>query len=98
MGQKKVGISGELLTEMITEGWQAGSADEVVRCIEGLPPGAMFVRSYVEPRWNTVEPRMFVAYLVYEHPGWPDEPPGYLLSELRVTFQRVEANAKHPEP
>ena len=93
MGRKQVAISGELFTEMITEGWQAGGETEAIRCIEGLPPGATFVRSYIEPCWNTIEPKQFIAYLVYEHPDWPEQPGGFLLTEQCVIFQRVEVNA-----
>ena len=45
MGKRVVKVSSELLTEMITEGWQAGGDDEIVRCIKGLPSDATFVGS-----------------------------------------------------
>ena len=48
MGHRRIRISGELLTEMLTEGWQAGGPDEAYRCVKGLLPGATFVGADVE--------------------------------------------------
>ena len=94
MGKRIVSISGELFTEMITEGWQAGGTGEVVRCIEGLPEGAKYlgidaIDDVVYQR--DAEPRLFIVRLLYEHPDWPDTPVGEPLENQRVTFQRIRA-------
>ena len=89
MGKRIVSISGELFTEMITEGFQAGDEVESVRCIEGLPEGAKFLGidaiDDVVYRRDT-EPRLFTVRLLYEHPDWPDCGPPYPMQQ--VTFQR----------
>ena len=75
MGRRIVRISGELFTEMITEGWQCGGHSEVVRCIKGLPAGAKYVGAGMlyEIGDRMAEPRHFAVKLFYDHPDWPDD-------------------------
>lgn len=94
MGHRIISISGELFTEMATEGWQAGGPTGIVRCIEGLPEGARFVASSAERRWAPVEPGLFVVHLLYYHPDWPDVPPGEPYPRQPVTFERVEIDER----
>ena len=60
MGQRRVCISHQLLTEMITKGYWAAQ----LKCTEGLPEGAKLVGSTM--RGADVD-------LIYEHPDWGDE-------------------------
>ena len=91
MGMRRVSISGELLTEMLTEGWQAGGPDEAVRCVKGLLPGARFIGSNIATygRKRAAEPSVFTVYLFYQHPDWSDD-----LEEIDVVFERIQEDGE----
>lgn len=80
MGLRRVVVSRELVTEIMTEGW-AGAAG---RCVEGLPPGAEL--------WQVVggdhNPMLFT--LVFRHPDWPDLPPDSPDTFITPTYSRDE--------
>lgn len=79
---KRVELSVTLLAEMLTEGWTVGT-ERIVRCVGGLPPGAQYVRGWVDES-------MCIVNLVFTHPAFPEVPWGEPIPILDVTL-RTEA-------
>ncbi len=71
-------ISGMLYKELFTK-----ETMSFVRCTEGLPEGAAFVRSYYNERKDMVT-------LVWEHPTFADVPEGGIVPELEVEFRSYD--------
>lgn len=85
---KRVELSVTLLAEMLTEGWTVGT-ERIVRCVGGLPPGAQYVRGWVDES-------MCIVNLVFTHPAFPEVPWGEPIPILDVTLRaevRPDGNA-----
>lgn len=61
---KAFDFSIELLQEMITEGWEAGTRS-IMRCVRGLPQNARFEFAVHDCPPNRIR-------LVFSHPTWPE--------------------------
>ena len=76
---KRAGVSQELLQDMFTEGWKAGTLE----CTKGVPPGARIVGS-------SHDPQSMVAYLFFEHISFDDLPVGAAVPELVIEHASTE--------
>jgi hypothetical protein len=77
----RVGVSWQLLFEMLTEGWKI----EHCECIKGLPNDAEYVRGYTRELGGVVEkPDVF---LVFTHDSFADIEPGEVIPEFTPEFQ-----------
>ena len=75
-----VEITGELLQQMLTEGWEAAR----IRCTSGLPEGARFAGSYVR-QWDGMYIRNVPsAILVFEHPDFAEIDDGDVIPFISV--------------
>jgi hypothetical protein len=76
---KRVEIHVSLLAEMLTVGWEVG-AERIVRCIGGLPPGAQYVRGWVDEQQCNIN-------LVFVHPSFQEVLWGETIPVLDVTLR-----------
>ena len=72
-----VAVAFPLLFQLMTKGWKTAG---VVRTVEGLPKGALFLTSFSEPKTQT-------AYFVFHHKSFEEVPIGSLIPMVEVTFQ-----------
>lgn len=85
---KRVELSVAVLAEMLTEGWTVGT-ERIVRCIDGLPAGAQYVRGWVDEANCHVN-------LVFTHSSFPEVLWGETIPVLDVTLRtevRPDGNA-----
>lgn len=68
MGRAIVEISGDLLVEILTQGW---GKDEYIRCIDGLPEETELVDVTIDDHGSYNVPD-FVLVLAVEHPDLED--------------------------
>ena len=73
----RVGISFQLLVEMVKTDWVSRNG---VRCIEGIPPDAEFISSYV----SQVED---CAYLVFYHPIFAEVSEGDEIPRVHIVHR-----------
>lgn len=86
MGQRIVRITGELLANIMTEGWKVPSAQgELLMCNKGLPPDAKLVGCWWDAACN-------VAVLKFESASWSEVPPGNQVPRVEVchSFLRLD--------
>jgi hypothetical protein len=74
----RVPISFALLIELMTKGFKNSGS---IECTEGLPDGAVYVRSYTDEEKKT-------GYLVFEHESFEPVEEGAWIPELRVTLTK----------
>ena len=74
-------ISGELLQEIITEGWRVGDTG-IFACTKGLPVGAKYVGEYS----GLVENSPLTIGLVFSHESFDAISPGEKIPAISVEF------------
>lgn len=86
MGKRIVRVSGELFQMLLTEGTSYPNADgRGIRITKGLPEGAKLIGMsndllFVSDEWA----------LKYEHPSWPDQPPGLAIPYLNIEVESFD--------
>lgn len=84
MGLAAIEITGELLQEMLTQ----RSETVRVKCIEGLPEGAIFKSSHVREWKGTSVRKLRTVTLVFEHPEFTERQEGDVIPYINVTYER----------
>lgn len=83
MGRRTVEMTPELLQQM----WTVGHRLDNLECVEGLPPGAVHIKSWYED--DELFPGGRIVML-FEHEAWPPlDGDGY--EAIRVTVEQKEA-------
>lgn len=72
-----VPINGALFKQWLTEGELI-----FVKCVEGLPPSASFVRSWYDLGID-------IVHLVYEHPSFDEVPEGSVIPQMLLTYKEL---------
>ena len=78
-----VEIASECLFQLLTQRF-ISDFDSSLECIEGLPPGAKFVRSFQDP-WRY--PRTVV--FVFEHDSFEIVPDGQMIPYKTIVFRHA---------
>lgn len=90
MGLASVHISGEFWQEIMTEGWSNIDDGAVVKCVKGLPEGAVcksvFYRQW--PAMSDFAPTPELVF-VFEHPDFDEVSPGDPIPPIRVVYRKI---------
>ena len=79
MGRRIVRISPELLQDIFTVG---NTSQGVTTTVEGLPPGARFLRAW----YDASLPGDGQIMMLFEHESWPETVEGALYETVNVVF------------
>lgn len=85
----RVGISFDLLLDMIRVGWKTPEG-YIVECIKGIPPDTVFIDCYTDWAYKT-------AYFVFFHPSFEIAEVGALLPEIPIEHQMTKAEKRNEE-
>lgn len=80
----RVIVSQALLIETLQQGWN--TAGRVITCDKGLPEGAEFAGS-------TIDPTVLDVYLFFTHPSFPEVMEGAEIPALEVLYTQVTIDA-----
>jgi hypothetical protein len=85
MGQRAVRISSDLWQEWCTKGFQIGGDDtKIIRCTEGLLPGAKAERFFWH--WNASGATAILTVL-FSHPDWEGPAEGEPVPDITIQWQ-----------
>lgn len=72
----RVRVADEILAELMTQGYEV----ERLKCVEGLPPGALLIGSYPDGAKQS-------TYLIFAHESFAPVLPGHEAPEIHVSIQ-----------